>query len=236
MPFDKIIGLTSDIRYYNLRSGTVGFDIDFIFRDWSLSSERLAVISPHDDDAILGAGYVMLSAALNGAKVYVLIMCDGRAGYTEPELKKRIVDIRREETIHAYAALDIPQENIIRFNYPDFSLGARTEWLYPDGHEGIFAKILRTLRNLKITRLIIPNGHREHSDHTAAHDIGLYIGPQVGDRILPDLGDTVSIRSTLVYSVWSDFSPEDSFVHEAGVFRANKVIKVPPEMEQLVQE
>lgn len=236
MPFDKIIALTSDIRYYNLRARTVSEDIFSLFANWSLSNERVAVISPHDDDAILGTGYTMLASALNGARVYVLIMCDGRAGYTEIELKKSIVEIRKAETLDAYGVLDIPSEQIIRFNYPDFSLGARTEWIYPDGYEGIFAKILKTLRGLKITRLLIPNGYREHSDHTAAYDIGRFIGPQVGDPILPDLEEPVKIKSHLVYSVWGDFSPDDSLVSSAGDFRANMAIKVPVDMEQLIHE
>ena len=51
-----------DFRYYDLRQRTASSDLGVLFPDWKPGDERVAVFSPHDDDAALGAGYAMLSA------------------------------------------------------------------------------------------------------------------------------------------------------------------------------
>ena len=106
-----------------------------------------------------------------------------------------------------YKTLGIPQGNIHRFDYPDFSLGPYGFRILPRNNRGIFDPILKLLRDLQISRLIITNGYREHSDHSATSQIGVDTGPQVGDPILPDVGKPYRIKSYLVYSVWGDFSP-----------------------------
>ena len=55
-----------------------------LFPGWDGKNERLVVYSPHDDDAILGAGYAMRAAIEDGAEVYIVIVCSGNAGYSTP--------------------------------------------------------------------------------------------------------------------------------------------------------
>ena len=59
-----------DFKYYNIDKKTVTSDINDIFPGFG-KNEVLAVMSPHDDDAIIGAGYAMLAAESLGAEVYV---------------------------------------------------------------------------------------------------------------------------------------------------------------------
>ena len=56
------------IRYYNVDTKAVSENIDAIFPDFG-RDEVLAVMSPHDDDAVIGAGYAMLAAKRAGAEV-----------------------------------------------------------------------------------------------------------------------------------------------------------------------
>ncbi|MGQ9629988.1 MAG: PIG-L deacetylase family protein [bacterium] len=224
-----------DFRYYDLRRGVRSREIDLIFPGWNCGDERIAVLSPHDDDGILGAGYAILAALANGGEVYIFIFCDGRAGYSFPEDKDGIVERRREETSAAYRILGIQKGHIVRFDYPDFSLAFSIGWIMPGGGEGTISRVLPALRKLKITRLLIANGYREHIDHEAVSKVGGFDGPQVGDSILVDWGAPVKIKSFLEYPVWGDFSPEDALISGSDLrVRGNRAIKATSIVEETI--
>ena len=67
--------------YCDINTKTFTNDINLLFPGFG-DNEVLAVMSPHDDDAIIGAGYAMLAAQKAGAEVYVVIFCRGDAGYS----------------------------------------------------------------------------------------------------------------------------------------------------------
>lgn len=218
--------------YYNLRNEKKSQSIDFFFPNWEGQNEKIAVFSPHDDDAILGAGYVISAALANHAEVYIFIFCNGCAGYSDPAQKDEIIAIRRAETEAAYGRLGISRQRIIRMDFPDFSALGQIGWKLINGQEGSFPLILRKFREIGVTRLIIPNGYREHIDHEAVSKMGAYDGPQAGDPILADWGPPQVIKSFLVYAVWGDFSPEDSLINRTALdIRANLGIKVSGEVE-----
>jgi hypothetical protein len=88
------------------------------------------------------------------------------------------------------------------------------------------------LRQLKVTRLLLPNEYREHLDHEAAYLAGVYGGPQVGDPVIVDIGSAPPIRSYARYAVWGDLSPEDALANgRLATIRANRAIIAPPELE-----
>ncbi|MDA2929583.1 PIG-L family deacetylase [Acidobacteria bacterium AH-259-O06] len=224
-------------KFYDLRRKTLSENIDLLFPDWQRGEERVAILSPHDDDGVLGAGYVTLASIANGADVYLFIFCDGRGGYSQESQKDTIVELRKKETLEAYNLLGLKEEHIIRFDFPDFSLGQYTYWLLPSGGEGAMPQVIQRLRELKITRLLIPNGYREHLDHEAASKTGFYGAPTAGDAVLVDRGKPWRIKSYLVYSVWGDFSPEDALVHgEANCPRANRAIKASFAVEKRIRQ
>jgi LmbE family N-acetylglucosaminyl deacetylase len=219
--------MAREYTYYDLQGRRRSESIHLLFPEWRPGEERLAVLSPHDDDALLGAGYAILAAQAEGAEVSVFILCDGRAGYTDPCDRRSVVDTRRKEATEAYGVLGIHRDGIVRFEIPDFSLLSHLAWHPPGGREGIFARLLRRLRERKVTRILIPNGYREHTDHSAAARMGQEIAPQVGDPLLPDLGAPSKVKGCLVYSVWGAFSPAET------AFRG---IKATGEVEGKVQE
>jgi Uncharacterized proteins, LmbE homologs len=225
------------ICYIDINKKTTAQDINMFFYDWEKGRERVCVFSPHDDDAIIGAGYAISAAIENGAEVYIVIFCRGNAGYSIPEQKGYIEKIREEETVNAYKKIGIKEENIIRFNYSDFSVLQNVGWILNNGSEGSFKNSIVTLRKLNITRLLVPNHYREHIDHTAVSTIGSYDSPQVGDPILVDWAAPQMIRSVIEYPVWADLSPEDMLTsgRESGL-RANRIIIVPGEVEKKICE
>ena len=104
--------------YCNTDTKAVSKDIGVLFPGFG-ENEVLAVMSPHDDDAILGAGYAMLAAQQAGAEVYVVIFCRGDAGYSTVAEKASIEEVRTRETFDCYAHLGVPADHILRMNFPD---------------------------------------------------------------------------------------------------------------------
>ena len=226
-----------DFICYDLRERVRSRSLDVLFPGWRAGEERVVVFSPHDDDGVLGAGYAILAALANGAEVTVAIFCDGWGGYSTPEEAATIVERRREETVAAYGALGISEDHIVRFDFPDLSLWPWLGWHLPGGAEGTNARVLPRMRELRPTRLLVPNGYREHIDHEATFRVGVCAGPQVGGAILAEYGRAERIRSYLQYSVGSDFSPEDALVagSSAGI-RANRALVARPEVEDRIMQ
>lgn len=218
--------------YCNTDTRLVSDQIGTLFPDFG-RDEVLAVMSPHDDDAILGAGYAMLAARQAGAEVYVVIFCRGDAGYSTVEEKDTIEVVRKKETVDCYARLGIPEDHILRMDFPDFSAIGNWGWEKADGRPGDMPRILRFLRDRKVTRVMIPNHYHEHIDHLATYLMASYDVPQAGDAALVDWGTPHPVRSTLQYSVWADFDPEDALVsgRPAGL-RANRILVVDEAVEE----
>jgi LmbE family N-acetylglucosaminyl deacetylase len=222
-------------QFYDLRKLIRGEKFDVIFPGWGGSGERVAFFSPHDDDVILGAGYLMIACLDAGASVHLYIFCDGRAGYSTIEEKDGIIERRKTETKLAYKEIGLDPENITWFDFPDFSLMSQIGWVLPGGEEGTFKRTITALRKFGATRLVIPNHYREHSDHEATCKIGCYDAPQAGDPIVADWGPGSMIKTVLQYVVWGDFSPEDAMAHNAGPIRANRALVTEESIETQVE-
>lgn len=225
-----------DFKYYNVDKKYVSSDISEIFPDFG-DNEVLAVMSPHDDDAIIGAGYAMLAAKEAGADVYVVIFCRGDAGYSTVEEKATIEEVRKRETFECYKRLGIPEDHILRLDFPDFSAFCNIGWEKADGTPGDMPRILRFFRDKKVTRVMVPNHHREHIDHTAAHIMSSFDVPQAGDAALVDNGTPHVVKSVLEYSVWADLDPVDSLVSgRPSNLRANRILSVSADAEDKISD
>ncbi len=198
-------GLT-DMKYIDFAAKRKSDSIDLLFPGWS-AGESVVVLSPHDDDAALGAGYLIQAVLRSKGRPHVIILCRGDAGYSTPEEKDDIVDRRREESEKAYALLGVPPEDVHHFGFPDLSLMGFVDREVPGGRPGALEGLLKLLRRIKAGRVAFTSPHFENWDHTAAFDLGMYGVPQAGDPILADLGAPHPVRSLLIYSVWGDFEP-----------------------------
>jgi LmbE family N-acetylglucosaminyl deacetylase len=191
------------MEFIDFRRGVRGGRPDVLFPGWQ-PGEAVAFYSPHDDDAILGAGYLIRAVIEHGGTPHVLVFCRGDAGYSTPAEKADIVAVRREETVRAYSALGVPASAVTAFEAPDFGL---MDGLGRDSASGsIFDRLIVYLRLHRVRRIVFTSGNFEHWDHTAAFYAGIYTSPQAGDPILADLGPPSPIATYLQYAVWSDFS------------------------------
>ena len=222
--------------YYDLNSKAKSRSIDTLFPNFS-DDEVLAVMSPHDDDAVIGAGYSILAAKEAGADVYVVIFCRGDAGYSTVEEKDTIEAVREMETYECYKRLGIEENHILRLNFPDFSAISNIGWERCDKSAGDMPRILRFFREKKVTRVMIPNHYHEHIDHLSAYLMSSYDVPQAGDSALVDYGEPHSVRSTLQYSVWADLDPEDALINNRPAYlRANRILAVKKEIEEKIAD
>lgn len=225
------------IDYYDLNARRRAPSIDSLFPGWQGREETVAVLAPHDDDAVLGAGYLIHAVQANGGRVGVVLFCNGCAGYSRVDLADRIVEVRRREMAACMAGLDIAPEMLCRLEYPDFSAHQRVGWQLLNGQRGTFESLLRTLRGWRATRLAYANGYREHIDHCAVEWAALYDGPQVGDPVAVEMGRPSLIRTYVSYSCWGDFSPLDALAAGRDQrIRANFAIVVPQRVEDRMQE
>ncbi|MBE7030485.1 MAG: PIG-L family deacetylase [Ruminococcaceae bacterium] len=223
-------------QYFDVDKRTLSEDISALFPDFG-KEEVLAVMSPHDDDAIIGAGYAMLAAQKAGAEVYVVIFCRGDAGYSTIAEKETIEQVRMEETYDCYARMGIDKEHILRLNFPDFSAIGNCGWQKATGEPGEMPVLLRFLREKKVTRVMVPNHYHEHIDHVAAHIMSTFDVPQAGDSALVDYGTPHTVKSTLEYSVWADFDPENALVHaRPSNLRANRILAVSAAVEEKIAD
>jgi LmbE family N-acetylglucosaminyl deacetylase len=199
-----------------------------LFPGWK-KGERVAFLSPHDDDALLGAGHLILATVRSGGVPSVSVFCRGDAGYSTAAEKKGIVRRRKSEAISAYGQLGVKKQDIRFLDIPDFSLMAHLDRRPPWG-KGVFDKIVSTLRKQQVSRIVFSSGHLEHWDHTAVFYAGIYTSPQAQDPILADLGKPYPAKTYLAYSVWGDFEPAP----EGHEIRADLGILAPEEDEKRV--
>lgn len=192
--------------------GRCAGEADVLFPGWRGADERICVYSPHDDDAIIGAGYAMRAALDAGAEVHVIIACDGACGYSTPAEKAGIVERRRRETLDCYRTFGVPEENVVFLSYPDFSALQYVGRILDPVREGHFRTTVTELRERRITRVLVPNHYHEHIDHLATFLMAAYDAPQAGDEHSVDWARPYPVRSVAQYSVWAEMDPEDALV------------------------
>lgn len=220
--------MADPFRYYDLHKGSRSSSIETIFPQWC-PGERVAILSPHDDDAVLGAGYLLLGIETEGGEAHVLIFCDGSAGYGERSMAGSIVQMRKAESVEAYGLLGIPRERIVRFGYADYSVEAHLGWQVPGGR-GVTPLLIEELRQRSITRALLPNGYREHWDHHSVFRAAVFDIPQAGDTVAVEWGAPTRVETVLEYTVWGDFSPSPEGLG------ADRAVTVPRETEDRVLE
>jgi LmbE family N-acetylglucosaminyl deacetylase len=205
--------------------------IDLFFPGWK-KGERVAFLSPHDDDVVLGAAYLPSATVEEGGFPLVFIFCKGDAGYSVPEDKDIIVKTRKKETLRAYRKLGVNEDNLFYSDIPDFSLPPYVNRDLQRG-KGLFEEQIRVFRKEKVSRVVFSSGFYEHWDHTAVFQMGIYTSPQAGDPILADLGKPYAPKSYYAYSVWGDFEPQRA---GPSALSADKGIVIEKKQEDTIRE
>lgn len=206
----------NDIEFVRL-VGTerrVGPTLESISRHWQGGKERFLFVSPHDDDAILGAGLFMQLAQREKVPAHILIVTDGSMGYCSLEEKAAISDIRREETFACYESLGIPRENITWAGLPDCQLnGYRGRRVANSGDKAVIQNCAGLqnvftyyLRQIRPTQCFLPTSNDLHPDHRITYDEFLISLFHAGGDIWPELGKPLAgVPHVHEFAVYCDF-------------------------------
>ena len=174
----------------------IGSTLQNVSRHWQGEKECFLFISPHDDDAVIGAGLLIQLAKRENVPVHILIVTDGSMGYCSPEEKNNISEIRRSETLQCYQMLDVPKENIGWLGLPDCRLteyrgrrpASKADKAAIEGFTGLQNAFTYHLRKIRPTQSFLPTSSDLHPDHKIIHEEFLISIYHAAGGIWPELG------------------------------------------------
>jgi len=221
-----------------------GTELANVSRHWQDEKERFLMISPHDDDAVLGAGLLIQLAKRENVPVHILIVTDGSMGYCSIEEKDTIADIRRDESYECYEKLGVPKENIIWLGFPDCRInefrGRTPAEAGPqtiEGFTGLQNAFTHQLRKIRPTQCFLPTSNDLHPDHRIIYDEFLISLFHSAGNIWPELGKPLqSVPYIHTFAVYCDFAAPptlrmrapisylDNKLSAIGAFRSQKQI------------
>lgn len=186
-----------------------------VWLDWKGRDESWLFIAPHDDDIIIGSGLTFLAGVKLGVNLYAAVISNGCMGYCTPEERQTISQVRREETRHSFAHLGLPPENLYQFGHNDGNLSQEVGRRFTDdaddpraieGAVGLQNTFTWLLRQVRPTRIFVPNRLDLHPDHRAVNNEMVISIFHAQGEIWPELGPPIKILPTLYeYATYSDF-------------------------------
>lgn len=197
----------------------------------NISGERWLVVSPHDDDACLGAGLWIQAALQAGVRVYLLIVTDGRMGYCTLEQKHTIIEIRKRETEESCKILGIAADHLLRLEYPDgglFNCQGRRQATPADaphlviaGCFGLQNALTYHLRKVRPQRVVVPTPTDLHPDHQITYNELMISLFHAQGEIWPELGPpTEFVPQVYEMAIYCDFRdrPNLELIADAPAF------------------
>ncbi len=193
----------------------VGSLLADVSRHWHGGKERFLIVSPHDDDAVLGAGLLIQLAKRENVPVQILIVTDGSMGYCSPEEKDTIAQIRYDESLECYQGLGVPKENILWLGFPDCRLNEYRGRIPAEtdnppaisGFTGLQNNFTYYLREINPTQCFLPTSNDLHPDHRIIYDEFLISLFHSAGNIWPELGKPLDkVPYVHTFAVYCDFA------------------------------
>jgi LmbE family N-acetylglucosaminyl deacetylase len=157
------------------------------------------VVSPHDDDGIVGCGGFLANLPVPPV---VVIASDGRLGYHSVAERDGFAEQREREALTAYGRVGVPPGRIRFLRYPDMSARNYQSWETPTGQPGAYQEIFRVIRDYRPSTVFLPSELDFHPDHKVIAEAGLVACVQAGETLMPELGPPATIRRIYAYQVW----------------------------------
>ena len=177
----------------------VGPTLESVSRHWQKEKEAFLFISPHDDDAVIGGGLLMLSALKNKVPVYIAIVTDGSQGYCSKQEESTISEIRKKEAFASCKKLGIKRKNVHWLGFPDCNLSAYQgrrkaqpgDAVTTQGYTGLQNSFTELLRKVRPTQVFLPTSSDLHPDHRLVHAEMLISCFHASGAIWPELGKPI---------------------------------------------
>ena len=208
--------MMSVIFDYRTKKGKItSTDPAEIWSDWQGNHERWLFFAPHDDDIVAGAGLTFLAGIHLGVDVHAAVITNGRMGYCLPEMKNTIKQVRHAEARESFLFLGLPESNLYQFDYDDGNLPHHAgRWLTDDtndtraiaGAVGLQNTMTWLLRQVKPTRVFMPNRLDLHPDHSIVNKELIMSVFHAQGQIWPELGPPIPTLPMLYeYATYNDF-------------------------------
>jgi LmbE family N-acetylglucosaminyl deacetylase len=163
------------------------------------------VVSPHDDDIVLGLGVTVALAQQQGIAVHVAVATDGALGYGKLEDRAGLVETRRRELLLSMRELGLPESQVHRCELPDGSLIAHQGCRGP-GEPGTLAQhLVLLLRKIRPSTLFVCTPRDVHPDHRAAASETAMAAVWASSRIWLELGEPIAPPACFEYAVYCAF-------------------------------
>lgn len=138
--------------------------------------------APHEDDAVLSSGGLILQSLENGINVVIVYMTDGSACYLVSNMDvgktpEEVAKIRKTEAIQCCDVLAVPLSNVQFLEIPDQHLAE------PQNFASALEVSKTILRSYSNVEAFIPVGNNPHIDHQATHDIVVQATEELGREI-----------------------------------------------------
>ena len=168
------------------------------------------VVAPHEDDLVLGVGLTVQRAREAGIAIEVVVVSDGRFGYTREADAAGIVAKRRTEMEVSCRILGLDPTRIHWLGFPDGDLpGQQGVRRRADGTcTGIAWELTRVLRQVRPGVVFGPTPTDLHPDHRAVAselDIACF---HASGEIWLDLGKPITLPVRWDYAVYCPFAGE----------------------------
>jgi len=137
---------------------------------------RILVFGAHPDDEIRMAG-TMAKLSAQGIQVVVAIFTSGSEGYPLPEMRDRIVELRRKEMVACDKVLGVARR--IAFDIPDMGLVNTKETL---------KRCIQAIREVRPEAIFTHGPVDRHRDHIATHDLSVEATWHAGQPVAMELG------------------------------------------------
>ncbi|MGE5346198.1 MAG: PIG-L deacetylase family protein [Acidithiobacillales bacterium] len=132
----------------------------------TFSARRVLVLAPHPDDEVFGCGCALADLRARGADLLVCILTDGAGGEPDPEVRRRIADLRLKESGAALALLG--GGRLLKGSFRDRGLA--------DAGPALAEKLEAFLSEAGADLVFCPSPVEIHPDHRAAASALITLG------------------------------------------------------------
>lgn len=160
-----------------------------------MNYKKVIVFGAHPDDEITMGGTIY-KMSKNGTKVIVVTMTDGCEGYSEIEMKDKIVEVRKKEAEICDMILGISER--IFLELPDMALV---------NNKDILKKCIEIIRKIKPDAIFTHGPGDRHRDHFNTCLITIEAVWQAGEPVSIELGEPWSTNYIYYYKGFSGGLP-----------------------------
>lgn len=154
---------------------------------------NILIISPHQDDEVIGCGGTIVKHHKKGDGIWVVYITAGWSGIPKIKSKKEATIIREKEAQNACKILGVEKAIFMREEDRNISEGGK-----------IVQKLIKIIREIRPNFIYAPHPEEKDIEHRITYGITKEASWLSKSPYLPDLGNpTKSIEAIYLYEAWT---------------------------------